>query len=159
MKGRKKAPSLVFLFLSTDFWGIAELCEVNNSNNSNSSNTIAIIIMIMITIIHASYEQCFKCFMWTLDNWLWWVRKMKVLGNTIVLETRPGPNAKIWVGKAEGITDIYWHHLCAVRIAPLYSLFQLDKIRRKAVSLPRVKVATGLSACLNWPAFRTKYFR
>ena len=95
----------------------------NNSNNNN------------IIIIHASYEQCSKCFMWTLDNWLWLVRRREVLGNTAVLGTRSGHNAKNWVGETEGITDVPWHHLHVVHIEPLYSFEHVPSQTTYAVRL------------------------
>ena len=46
----------------------------------------------------------------------------EVLGNTAVLGTNSGPYRKISVGKAEGTTDVSWHRLRVVLIAPLYPL-------------------------------------
>lgn len=45
---------------------------------------------------------------------------MEVLWNTAVLGTIIGHYANIWVGKAEGITDVSSNNLHAVHITPLH---------------------------------------
>ena len=45
----------------------------------------------------------------------------EVLGNMAVLDTISGFYTNIWIVKAEGTTDVCWHHLHVVHITPLYS--------------------------------------
>ena len=45
----------------------------------------------------------------------------EVLRNTAVFGNSSGPYANIWVGKADGTTDVSWHHIHVVRITPPHS--------------------------------------
>ena len=61
---------------------------------------------------------------------------------------------RIWLGlalpqdlkarEARGTSDVPWHHLNFIHIAPFYSLKQ---------------VPPGVKTCHDWLAFRTKHFR
>ena len=58
-----------------------------------------------------------------------------VLGNMAVLNTSSGPYANIWVGEAEGATDVSWYYLHVDGIAPLFSFEHVPSQITDAVRL------------------------
>ena len=64
--------------------------------------------------------------------------------HTAVIGTSSGPYANIWVGEAEGTTDVSWYHLYAVHITPLNSSEQVPSKTTYAIRLLGLKY---LRAC------------
>ena len=61
----------------------------------------------------------------------------------------PGPFANMWVGEAEGTTDVSWHRLHVVYIALLYSFVH---VLSQTTHVLRLLHCLGYSTF--WPAYR-----